>query len=159
MSAVLEVREPSARYLAEVRLALVRQFELLATSPGGVARLRELILTLAVQGKLVKQDPSAEPADRLLARVHVARGEQLASGRIGKQKPAEPIGESETSFPLPQGWAWSRVGDRHGRRRASPSSPPASMKSGEDYRSSGFEMSDQAKSQQLSSLASSGRSS
>jgi type I restriction enzyme S subunit len=66
---------------------------------------------LAVQGKLVKQDPSAESADQLLARVHAAKRELLSMGRIGKQKPTEPINEDETAFPLPQGWAWCRVGD------------------------------------------------
>ena len=106
-----ETREPSARFLVEVQPALVRQFELLAKAPGGVARLRDLIRTLAVQGKLVKQDPSAESADQLLARVHAAKRELLAMGRIGKQKPTEPINEDETAFPLPQGWAWCRVGD------------------------------------------------
>jgi type I restriction enzyme S subunit len=35
---------------------LLSNLNLLGTAPGGVARLRELILTLAVQGKLVAQD-------------------------------------------------------------------------------------------------------
>lgn len=45
---------------------LPSNLNLLATAPGGVARLRELILTLAVQGKLVPQDPKDEPASALL---------------------------------------------------------------------------------------------
>jgi type I restriction enzyme S subunit len=111
VSAVLEAREPTARYLKAVQPALVRRFELISTAPGGVERLRELILTLAVQGKLVDQDPSDEPADRLVARVQAARSKLVASGQIGKQKPSEPINEDETAFLLPKGWVWSRVGD------------------------------------------------
>jgi len=37
---------------------LLSNLNLLATAPGGAAKLRELILTLAVQGKLVPQDPA-----------------------------------------------------------------------------------------------------
>ncbi len=111
MSALLEAREPSAQYLEAAPPSLVRQFERLAGAPGGVARLRELILTLAVQGKLLAQDPSDEYADRLIVRIHAARSKLIASGRIGKQKPSEPVNEDETAFLLPKGWVWSRVGD------------------------------------------------
>ena len=45
---------------------LLSNLDILATAPGGVARLRELILTLAVQGKLVPQDASDEAASVLL---------------------------------------------------------------------------------------------
>lgn len=53
---------------------LIPQFDLLATAPGGVARLRELILTLAVQGKLVPQEAADEPATSVLARVSNTAG-------------------------------------------------------------------------------------
>lgn len=39
------------------------EFGHIANAPGGVARLRELVLALAVQGRLVLQDGSDEPAD------------------------------------------------------------------------------------------------
>lgn len=53
MSAVLEAREPSARYLDALRPQLTGQFGLLATAPGGVARLRELVFVLAAAGRLI----------------------------------------------------------------------------------------------------------
>lgn len=111
MSAVLEAREPSARFLDPTQPQLVQQFGLLATAPGGVARLRELILTLAVQGKLVPQIRGDEPADRLLARVRAAKRDLAASGRISRDKPAEPVSDDEASFLLPTGWVWCRLGD------------------------------------------------
>ena len=58
---------------------LLSNLDLLATAPGGVARLRELILTLAVQGKLVPQDPADEPASVLLAKIAVGRSARLSS--------------------------------------------------------------------------------
>ena len=48
--------------------ALIEQFDLLATSTGGIAKLRELILSLAVRGQLVPQNPNDEPASELQRR-------------------------------------------------------------------------------------------
>lgn len=76
MNAMHEAREPSARYLAALEPPLLQQFDLIATAPKGVARLRELILTLAVQGKLVPQDPNDEPANVLLERIRAERAAQ-----------------------------------------------------------------------------------
>lgn len=87
---------------------LLQQFDLLATAPGGVARLRELILTLAVQGKLVPQDPSDEPASALLKRIRAEKERLIAEGKIKRDKPLAPIGEDEQPFGLPSGWAWVR---------------------------------------------------
>lgn len=111
MNAVLQAQEPGARYLAAVEPALVRQFELLAAAPGGVARLRELILTLAVQGKLVQQDPRDEPASELLQRIRSDRSALIAAGLIRQNRPSASISSEEEPCPLPQGWAWVRFGD------------------------------------------------
>lgn len=111
MSAVLEAREPSARYLKAVQPLLVRQFELLATAPGGVTRLRELILALAVQGKVVQQDPGDEPASELLRRIRSERTALIAARSIKQGKPSEPISPEEEPCTLPRGWAWVRFGD------------------------------------------------
>jgi hypothetical protein len=53
---------------------LLSNLNLLAQAPNGVARLRELILTLAVQGKLVPQDPKDEPASVLLKKIRAEKG-------------------------------------------------------------------------------------
>ena len=44
----------------------IEVFDTVAEAPGGIERLRELVLQLAVRGKLVPQDSSDEPASRLL---------------------------------------------------------------------------------------------
>jgi len=90
---------------------LLSNLNLLATAPGGVARLRELILTLAVQGKLVPQDPSDEPASELLRKIRVEKDRLIAAGKIKRDKPLAGIAEEERPFGLPQGWEWARCDD------------------------------------------------
>jgi type I restriction enzyme S subunit len=89
---------------------LLQQFDLLATAPGGVVRLRELILTLAVQGELVPQNPADEPASALLKRIRAEKDRLMAEGKIKRDKPLAPIGEDEQPFALPLGWEWVRFG-------------------------------------------------
>jgi type I restriction enzyme S subunit len=110
VSAVLEAREPSARYLEAAQPALVRQFDLLGKAPGGISRLRELILTLAVQGKLAPQLPGDEPAALLLHRIESAKEQLVAAGAMKRPKPQPEIAEDEQPFPTPTGWQWVRLG-------------------------------------------------
>ncbi|WP_461468239.1 hypothetical protein [Melaminivora sp.] len=79
---------------------------MLTTAPGGVARLRELILTLAVQGKLVPQDPADEPASRLLQKIRAEKDRLMAEGKIKRDKPLAEIAEEEKPFGLPVVWEW-----------------------------------------------------
>ena len=88
---------------------LLSNLNLLATATGGVARLRELILTLAVQGKLVPQDPADEPASRLLQKIRAEKDRLIAEGKIKKDKPLAAITDEEKPFGLPQGWEWVRL--------------------------------------------------
>ena len=88
---------------------LLSNLNLLATAPGGVARLRELILTLAVQGKLVPQDPADEPASVLLQKIRAEKDRLIAEGKIKRDKPVAEIGEEEKPFELPAGWEWANL--------------------------------------------------
>ncbi|WP_233850936.1 restriction endonuclease subunit S [Paraburkholderia sp. HD33-4] len=85
-------------------------FNLLATAPDGIKRLRELILSLAVQGKLVPQDPSDEPASELLKQIRAEKDRLIAGGKIRKNKEQLGIEESELRHELPRGWQWARLG-------------------------------------------------
>ncbi|HEI4083017.1 restriction endonuclease subunit S [Escherichia coli] len=77
----------------------------------GIKKLRELILELAVRGKLVPQDPNDEPASELLKRIAAEKAELVKQGKIKKQKPLPEISEEEKPFELPQGWEWARLPD------------------------------------------------
>ncbi|EOY5382012.1 restriction endonuclease subunit S [Cronobacter dublinensis] len=77
----------------------------------GIKKLRELILELAVRGKLVPQDPNDEPASELLKRIAAEKAELVKQGKIKKQKPLPEISEDEKPFELPEGWEWTRLSD------------------------------------------------
>lgn len=111
MSAVLETREPSARWLAEVQPALVREFELVTSAPGGVARLRELILLLAVQGKLVPQDPTDQSAHETLRRIKGERDRLIGTGKAKAPKSINGVGNEEPPFEIPSSWEWAALSD------------------------------------------------
>lgn len=85
--------------------------ELLATAPQGVARLRELILALALRGRLVRRDPEDEPAETLLATSRRKWAKLMADGAIKRERPAAAVAVAEQRFPLPPNWTWCRVVD------------------------------------------------
>ncbi|AGM43346.1 restriction endonuclease subunit S [Aeromonas hydrophila] len=77
----------------------------------GIKKLRELILELAVRGKLVPQDPSDEPASVLLERIATEKTRLVKEKKIKKSKALPEIGEEEKLFELPDGWEWCRLSD------------------------------------------------
>ena len=82
----------------------------IAESVYGIKKLRELILELAVRGKLVRQDANDEPAGELFKRIQSKKAKLITEGKIKKYKPLPIISEEEKPFELPQGWIWSRLG-------------------------------------------------
>ena len=82
-----------------------------AGSVYGVKKLRELILELAVRGKLVPQDESDEPASELLKRIAAEKAKLIAESKIKKSKPLSLITDKEKPFELPKRWEWIRFGD------------------------------------------------
>lgn len=86
-----------------------QQFELLADAPNGIQKLRELILQLAVQGKLVPQNPDDEPAAVLLERIKAEKERLVKEGKIKKSKKLSDIKQDEISFKLPDGWVFQKI--------------------------------------------------
>ena len=88
---------------------LLSNLDVLATAPGGVARLRELILTLAVQGKLVPQDAADESASVLLEKIGAEKERLVAEGKVKRGKPLVEARGEEKPYELPSGWEWSSL--------------------------------------------------
>ncbi len=68
--------------------------------------LKNSILQLAVQGKLVPQDKNDEPASELLKRIQAEKVRLIKEGKIKKEKALPPIAEEELPFDIPESWVW-----------------------------------------------------
>ena len=71
--------------------------------------LKDKILQLAIQGKLVPQDENDEPASVLLERIKEEKEQLIKNKVIKKEKPLPEINEDEKLFELPSGWEWCRL--------------------------------------------------
>ncbi|SET86597.1 type I restriction enzyme, S subunit [Marinobacter segnicrescens] len=77
----------------------------------GVKKLRELILELAVRGKLVTQDKDDEPVSLLLKKIESEKSAQLKAKAIRKPKKLPEIQEIEQPFPIPVSWRYCRLNE------------------------------------------------
>lgn len=78
-------------------------------------QLKNAILQLAIQGKLVPQDPNDEPASVLFEKIQAEKEKLIAEGKIKKTKKTSdkrPL-DVEVDFPfeIPDSWEWVRLGD------------------------------------------------
>ena len=75
--------------------------------------LKNSILQLAVQGKLMPQNPADEPASELIKRITDERTRRIAVGTLvmDKKHTAEPITVDDILYDLPDNWKWARFAD------------------------------------------------
>ena len=73
-------------------------------------KIKQSILRHAVQGKLVPQNPTDEPASVLLERIKAEKEQLIKDGKIKKEKSLPPITEDEIPFEIPASWQWCRLG-------------------------------------------------
>lgn len=71
--------------------------------------LKNSILQLAIQGKLVEQLPLEGTAEELFAQIQQEKKRLIAEKKIKKEKPLPEITEDEKPFDIPESWKWVRV--------------------------------------------------
>ncbi|MBR1817401.1 MAG: restriction endonuclease subunit S, partial [Bacilli bacterium] len=89
--------------------------------------IRKSILQLAIQGKLVKQNPDDEPASELVKKIYAEKKRLIAEGKIKKDKNEsfifkgddncyyekiaknEPVKLEDLPFDIPGSWTWIRL--------------------------------------------------
>ncbi|WP_102694004.1 restriction endonuclease subunit S [Rummeliibacillus pycnus] len=75
------------------------------------SQLEKSILQYAVQGKLVSQDVSNEPASELIQRIKEEKEQLIKDKVIKKDKALPEITEGEIPFDIPDSWEWVRLGE------------------------------------------------
>ncbi|MEI6424876.1 MAG: three-Cys-motif partner protein TcmP, partial [Lentisphaerota bacterium] len=84
---------------------LIDLFDKASESPEFIPKLRQLILDLAVCGKLVSQNPKDEPAAELLKRIENEKSILLKNGIIKKSEAVRPSCGKNINLELPNGWS------------------------------------------------------
>ncbi len=109
--------------------------------------LKKSILQEAVQGKLVPQDPSDEPAEALLERIRAEKQRLIKEGKIKKDKRESVIFRRDNShyekrgseevcideeipFEIPENWAWARLSSASVSIADGDHQPPPQVQSG-----------------------------
>ena len=73
--------------------------------------LKNSILQLAIQGKLVEQRPEEGTGEELLRKIQAEKQKLVKAGKIKKEKPLPEITDDEKPFDIPDSWKWCRIGD------------------------------------------------
>lgn len=71
--------------------------------------LKNSILQLAIQGKLVEQRPEEGTGEELYRQIQSEKQKLIREGRIKKEKPLPEIAEDEVPFDIPESWKWVRL--------------------------------------------------
>ena len=87
----------------------LQRFGHLAQGEGGIKKLRDVILQLAVRGKLMEQNTADEPTDVLLKKIEAERKKLAKAGKIKTLKLTPAMSPAEIPFGLPNNWAWTRL--------------------------------------------------
>ena len=74
-------------------------------------QIKEKILQMAIQGKLVERRPEDGTAEDLYQQIQEEKANLIKEGKLKKEKPLAPIADDEIPFDIPDSWRWVRVAD------------------------------------------------
>ncbi len=86
-------------------------FDKVIRSKEDIKDIRNLILSLAIKGKLVEQNPEDESASELLTRIKEEKEKLIKEKVIKKEKELPKIEKDEIPFEIPESWGWIRLGE------------------------------------------------
>ncbi|MDR2155338.1 MAG: hypothetical protein LBE78_09990 [Burkholderiaceae bacterium] len=86
----------------------IAEFGHIANAPGGVARLRELVLQLAISGRLSEREINDVPASLLIRENLEVQLDLIRCKKLKRQHAPRPV--AQTPWFLPEGWVWTRLG-------------------------------------------------
>ncbi|MGV8995163.1 MAG: restriction endonuclease subunit S [Flavobacterium sp.] len=90
---------------------LEKHFEIALETPDGITRLRELILKLAMQGKLEPQNSNDKTAHVLIEEIRKEKESLLKRKLMKKQSSLAEIKKEEIPYPIPKSWKWIKLED------------------------------------------------
>jgi len=88
----------------------VAEFGHIANAPGGVARLREMVLHFAISGQLTERCVDDIPAEALIEENRNRQKLLVNQGALKRQPEPKPVANGDRPWELPNGWMWTRLG-------------------------------------------------
>ncbi|WNM63549.1 restriction endonuclease subunit S [Candidatus Nitrospira neomarina] len=88
----------------------IGEFRHIANAPGGVGRLRGLVLQLAISGRLTEEKAGDVSAGELIKRNQSLQRELISRRELKRQPAPRPVAEAKIPWKLPTSWRWTRLG-------------------------------------------------
>ncbi|WP_071516115.1 restriction endonuclease subunit S [Geitlerinema sp. PCC 9228] len=89
---------------------LWENFDVIAEAENGIQQLRNLILDLAIRGKLTSRNYNDSSAIQIIKNIQSLKEHLYHHKKIRRQKPLAPIEKDEQKFEIPSAWEWVRLG-------------------------------------------------
>jgi len=97
-----------AEELKENLRFIIDNFDVIFKTSESMDEMRNIVLQLAIEGKLVPQNESDEPASKLVDKIEKEKNKMVKEGKIRKHK-LKKIKDKEIPFEIPRGWEWERM--------------------------------------------------